>query len=73
MKGCGLLMDPASAKILKQRSSWLASLAERLGGRFDLRSSATATAPDQDIVGVPQVSSGLIPGQAAPLVSDQLN
>jgi 23S rRNA A2030 N6-methylase RlmJ len=59
MKGCGLLMDPASAKILKQRSSWLASLAERLGGRFDLRSATTAkTEPSQNIGSAHHGSTG---------------
>lgn len=44
MKGCGLLVDSATAEVLDLKSGWFGTLAERLGGRLEVRSPSTAKA-----------------------------
>ena len=60
MKGCGLLMDPATAEIIQKRSQWFAELSGRLGGRMHVKSSAAAKAePAEELGSLHHVAAGL--------------
>jgi 23S rRNA A2030 N6-methylase RlmJ len=49
MKGCGLLTDPITSKVLENRRDWFATLAARLGGRMQIRSAASETKTFQNL------------------------
>jgi 23S rRNA A2030 N6-methylase RlmJ len=57
MKGCGLLVDPMTSEILARRQDWFTVLAERLGGRMTVRSSAAEAEASQDFSAAHQMTT----------------
>ena len=58
MKGCGMLMDPQTAEILRSNSDLLKTLADALGGDFAVRSAAAKTEASEQISAAHHTEAG---------------